>query len=71
MTEKLNNMEGLGGTVDPLELTEVDKIALKMRQDIKRALLMSGATEEQAEKILKNAKITVTGDDGVERPLEN
>jgi len=71
MTEKLNNMEGLGGTVDPLELTEVDKIVLKMRQDIKRALIMNGATEEQAEKILKNAKITVTGDDGVERPIDN
>jgi len=42
-----------------------------MRQDIKRALIMNGATEEQAEEILKNAKITVTGDDGVERPLEN
>jgi len=61
-------MEGFEGTG---ELTEVEKIVLKMRQDIKRALLMSGATEEQAEKILKSAKITVTDDDGVEKPLEN
>uniref|UniRef100_A0A7C4ELP2 Uncharacterized protein n=1 Tax=Thermodesulfovibrio aggregans TaxID=86166 RepID=A0A7C4ELP2_9BACT len=68
MAEKTNNMEGFEGVG---ELSEVERIALKMRQDIKRALLMSGATEEQAEKILKNAKITVTGDDGVERPLEN
>jgi hypothetical protein len=68
MAEKTNNMEGFEGTG---ELSEVERIALKMRQDIKRALLMSGATEEQAEKILKNAKITVTDDDGVERPLEN
>jgi len=68
MAEKTNNMEGFEGVG---ELTEVERIALKMRQDIKRALIMSGATEEQAEKILKNAKITVTGDDGVERPLEN
>jgi hypothetical protein len=68
MAEKTNNMEGFEGVG---ELTEVERIALKMRQDIKRALLMNGATEEQAEKILKNAKITVTDDDGVERPLEN
>jgi hypothetical protein len=68
MAEKTNNMEGFEGVG---ELSEVERIALKMRQDIKRALLMSGATEEQAEKILKNAKITVTDDDGVERPLEN
>ena len=68
MAEKTNNMEGFE---DVGELSEVERIALKMRQDIKRALIMSGATEEQAEKILKNAKITVTGDDGVERPLEN
>jgi len=68
MAEKTNNMEGFE---DVGELTEVERIALKMRQDIKRALLMSGATEEQAEEILKNAKITVTGDDGVEKPLEN
>jgi len=68
MAEKTNNMEGFE---DVGELTEVERIVLKMRQDIKRALLMNGATEEQAEKILKNAKITVTDDDGVERPLEN
>ena len=68
MAEKTNNMEGFEGAG---ELSEVEKIALKMRQDIKRALLMNGATEEQAEKILKNAKITVTDDDGVEKPLEN
>ena len=68
MAEKTNNMEGFE---DVGELTEVERIALKMRQDIKRALIMNGATEEQAEKILKNAKITVTGDDGVEKPLEN
>jgi len=54
MAEKTNNMEGFEGTG---ELSEVERIALKMRQDIKRALLMSGATEEQAEEILKNAKI--------------
>jgi hypothetical protein len=68
MAEKTNNMEGFE---DVGELTEVERIDLKMRQDIKRALLMSGATEEQAEEILKNVKITVTGDDGVEKPLEN
>jgi len=68
MAEKTNNMEGFEGVG---ELSEVERIALKMRQDIKRALLMNGATEEQAEEILKNAKITVTDDDGVERPLEN
>jgi len=68
MAEKTNNMEGFE---DVGELTEVERVVLKMRQDIKRALLMSGATEEQAEEILKNAKITVTGDDGVERPIDN
>ena len=68
MAEKTKNMEGFE---DVGELNEVERIALKMRQDIKRALIMNGATEEQAEKILKNAKITVTDDDGVERPLEN
>jgi len=68
MAEKTNNMEGFEGIG---ELTEVERVVLKMRQDIKRALLMSGATEEQAEEILKNAKITVTGDDGVERPIDN
>jgi len=68
MAEKTKNMEGFE---DVGELSEVERIALKMRQDIKRALIMNGATEEQAEKILKNAKITVTDDDGVERPLEN
>jgi len=68
MAEKTNNMEGFEGIG---ELTEVERVVLKMRQDIKRALLMSGATEEQAEEILKNAKITVTDDNGVERPLEN
>jgi len=68
MAEKTNNMEGFE---DVGELTEVERVVLKMRQDIKRALLMSGATEEQAEEILKNAKITVTGDDGVERLIDN
>ena len=68
MAEKTKNMEGFE---DVGELSEVERVVLKMRQDIKRALIMNGATEEQAEKILKNAKITVTGDDGVERPLEN
>jgi hypothetical protein len=68
MAEKTNNMEGFEGVG---ELSEVERVVLKMRQDIKRALLMSGATEEQAEEILKNAKITVTGDDGVERPIDN
>jgi len=68
MAEKTNNMEGFEGIG---ELSEVERVVLKMRQDIKRALLMSGATEEQAEKILKNAKITVTGDDGVEKPIDN
>ena len=68
MAEKTNNMEGFE---DVGELSEVERVVLKMRQDIKRALLMSGATEEQAEKILKNAKITVTGNDGVERLIDN
>jgi hypothetical protein len=68
MAEKTNNMEGFEGV---RELTEVERVVLKMRQNIKRALIMNGATEEQAEKILKNAKITVTGDDGVERPIDN
>jgi len=68
MAEKTNNMEGFEGVG---ELSEVERVVLKMRQDIKRALIMNGATEEKAEEILKNAKITVTGDDGVERPLEN
>jgi len=47
MAEKTNNMEGFEGVG---ELSEVERIALKMRQDIKRALIMNGATEEQAEK---------------------
>ena len=68
MAEKTNNMEGFE---DVGELTEVERVVLKMRQDIKRALIMNGATEEKAEEILKNAKITVTGDDGVERPIDN
>jgi len=68
MAEKTNNMEGFEGVG---ELSEVERVVLKMRQDIKRALIMNGATEEKAEEILKNAKITVTGDDGVERPIDN
>ena len=68
MAEKTNNMEGFEGIG---ELSEVERVVLKMRQDIKRALIMNGATEEKAEEILKNAKITVTGDDGVERPIDN
>ena len=68
MAEKTKNMEGFE---DVGELSEVETVVLKMRQDIKRALIINGATEEQAEEILKNAKITVTGDDGVEKPLEN
>ena len=68
MAEKTNNMEGFEGVG---ELSEVERVVLKMRQDIKRALIMNGATEEKAEEILKNAKITVTGDDGVERLIDN
>jgi len=71
MAEKTNNMGGFGKTVDPLKLKEIERIALKMRQDITRVLIMSDATEQYTEKILRNTKITVTGNDRVERPLED
>lgn len=56
---------------NPYGFTEVEKVMLKMHQDIKRALIMNGATEEQAERILRETKITITDENGVEKPIDN
>jgi len=73
MTEKFDGSKDLGGGIIeiPNEFTEMEILILKMQQDIKRALIMNGATEEQADEIIRNAKITITDENGVERPIDN
>lgn len=73
MTEKFDGAKDLGeGKIEnPNGFTEIEMLILKMQQDIKRALIMNGATEEQADEILRNAKITITDENGVERPIDN
>lgn len=69
MKEKFGDFEINNDLNLEIGFNDVDITVLKMMHDLKRALVMNGATPEQADEIIRNTKIVITDEKGNEREL--